>query len=518
MASNDNIGDPLHISMGFFALQACGRLGIWLAVFISLLSFLSCFKDSLIDDAFVTLSYASNLLNYGKWGFLPGRIGNTATSPLNVILTTWVGVFAPDLISAALWLAALELTGLLACLVWLARRITLRPEPAVIGFVLLIGNPLLLSTLGLESFLYLALMAGALCAFAARRWNILSIVLALLTLTRPDGILLFAILFWWVKSPASRHNLLSRQRLQFVALYATCLLPWYAFSWYVLGSLVPDTLFIKMFQSWGGFRFTNGLALYLRHSPGMVVLSIWPLLAVPVALLAWRNEAGALIRLLTWLTGAYAVGYSMLRVPPYHWYYAPLLGAAILMVTLSLAAWFERMPASHSWLRRTLLLAAVLISTCAMGAYFVREASLSPAEAPIHTNWATHQQYRQIGLWLRTHVEESHKIRVQCEVGTIGFYSQRQVISTFTTGISKRQWLDFLKGRSKLEHLIGRLNSWHSPVQEPERDFAYTLRCYPSPARHELYGKEKVVQRWTTASRWQPRGLLVALERGRTEE
>ena len=43
-------------------------------------------KDSLIDDAYITLSYARNVATDLHWGLIPQGVSNTATSPLNVLL------------------------------------------------------------------------------------------------------------------------------------------------------------------------------------------------------------------------------------------------------------------------------------------------------------------------------------------------------------------------------------------------------------------------------------------------
>src|SRR3954468_15246451 len=43
-------------------------------------------RRSLIDDAFITLSYARNLAEHFHWGLTQFRTANTATSPLNVLV------------------------------------------------------------------------------------------------------------------------------------------------------------------------------------------------------------------------------------------------------------------------------------------------------------------------------------------------------------------------------------------------------------------------------------------------
>lgn len=51
-----------------------------------LVLYLFLFRDTLIDDAFITLSYARSLVTSATWGFYPDHVSNTATSPFNVML------------------------------------------------------------------------------------------------------------------------------------------------------------------------------------------------------------------------------------------------------------------------------------------------------------------------------------------------------------------------------------------------------------------------------------------------
>jgi hypothetical protein len=78
----------------------------------------------LIDDTFITLQYARTLRDYGVWGFFPWEITNTATSPLNVILTAAIGLGVQDLVQAALALTTLEALALLTLLLLLSKHLT----------------------------------------------------------------------------------------------------------------------------------------------------------------------------------------------------------------------------------------------------------------------------------------------------------------------------------------------------------------------------------------------------------
>src|SRR5687767_8104410 len=77
------------------------RYGCWLLFGGILFLYLNLFRHALIDDAFITLRYVKTLLTSGTWGFFPGTIANSATSPLNVLLLAGVSLFLGPTVHAA---------------------------------------------------------------------------------------------------------------------------------------------------------------------------------------------------------------------------------------------------------------------------------------------------------------------------------------------------------------------------------------------------------------------------------
>lgn len=116
------------------------------------------FRETLIDDTFITLQYARTLRDHGTWGFYPWEVTNTATSPLNVLLTAAISLGVRDLVQAALALATLEALALLAVLLLLSKHITHGYAFGAFSFLAIMGNPLLLSTIDLEPLLYTTLL------------------------------------------------------------------------------------------------------------------------------------------------------------------------------------------------------------------------------------------------------------------------------------------------------------------------------------------------------------------------
>src|SRR5262249_34337045 len=85
-----------------------GHFGFFLLAVV-LFFYLSLFRDALIDDAFITLRYVKTLVTDGTWGFFPGYVSNTATSPLNVLLLSGVSMVTRSPVDAVIWLTLIEL-------------------------------------------------------------------------------------------------------------------------------------------------------------------------------------------------------------------------------------------------------------------------------------------------------------------------------------------------------------------------------------------------------------------------
>jgi hypothetical protein len=386
--------------------------------FVGLLWYVGSFEETFIDDAFITFTYARNVVDYGTWGFLPDRTSNTATSPLNVLVLALFALVTDSIIDAAVWATAAELALLFVFLRLAGRFLFGGWTFAAFGFAAFAANPLLLSTIGLESLLFVACGVAGFYYFVSERWRSLAVALGLLTLTRADGALLSVVLIGLL--PSSRSV-----KLRCAALYVLLLVPWYVFSWVHLGSVWPDTLKIKMGQAaWGpGMTFHEGLLMYLRAYPLELAASFWPvllgLLAVRQGTPIVRRAAAALI---VYGVGHYAA-YSLLRVPPYHWYYTSEVMVAVLIGSLGVGVASHRFHrvAAAAWSAPVVWLVAVLATL-----------GVPLTEAPIHTNWVTHSEYRELGLRLNSTVAPHETVSVNGEIGTVGYYSERLLVNEFS--------------------------------------------------------------------------------------
>ncbi len=278
--------------------------------------------------------------------------------------------------------------------------------------------PLIVSTLGFETSLYLAFCLAALWGYARNHPNFAALFAALATLTRPDGVLIGAILF--ICYLVSWRTSLKK----FCLVYATSVLPWFIFAWMYFGSPIPNTLFAKQGQGMMAIseRFAPGLltvAGYYKHDWWFWCLGGLALVGLGKILIQHRKW----LLLLSWET-LYFIAYSLLGVSRYYWYYAPLVPGLIASAGMGIEAITgiryvqENDKAFKSTIVQWFAFGLMVILLIGHIHYIYR--SWPRAECRF-------QIYKEVGLWLNEHVPESDRVG-SLEVGIIGYYSHRKMI------------------------------------------------------------------------------------------
>jgi hypothetical protein len=244
-------------------------------------------RGSLIDDSYITLSYARTLAVHLHWGMIPQEVANSATSPLNVLLlaaaTTLLRVSGGVHPVAAL---GVVFAGCLVMTAWGWSRIVraLRSPwwVAVAGTAAVAVNPFVLSATGLEVHLIAAVLTVLVAMALEGRPVWFGVVGGLAMISRLDLVIFVVLIALCTTS--------IRHRLGTAALIALLVsAPWYVFSWLVLGSAIPDTFVLKTLQhSFSGWTYFQGPLFYLAYKDALgTLVSFAPAVAGLVALLAW---------------------------------------------------------------------------------------------------------------------------------------------------------------------------------------------------------------------------------------
>ncbi len=416
-----------------------------------------------VDDAFITYRYAYNLAHGQGFVYNPGRPVLSTTAPLWALILAagaWLGADLPALANA---LSAVAVGMAALCLFALGRREG-TPRPGALAALFYALHPLLWLTLGLETAAFLALALAAVLAYRSGRLYLTAVLLALATLTRADGLVLAAVLVVdfcranLQRAPLRLNPQGPKRGLGAAALYLAVMLPLLAWLTRQFGSPLPATLAAKRAQAALGI---TGFYAHTTYLQGLGVLGrarlaqtplyflIPPTLLLGLVALLRRGAAGAKGRtaspgrtsaggygwvwlLLAW-GAAHLVGYAILGVTPYYWYYAPLLPGIVGLLavgvgTLGTGTW--ETGKAGSWVRVawTGLLVATFLRSDGM---MVRALTgpVPPPEEPLSKALpeAKGDIYERAGRWLRENTPAGALVGVT-EVGILGYYSQRPMV------------------------------------------------------------------------------------------
>ena len=368
-------------------------------------------RTALTDDSYITLSYARNLALHEQWALVEGISANTATSPLNVWLLAALTflLHAPVLAAGILLVATTAATAL--GLHALARDTGLNSwlVPGL-GVAVLLTCPLLNSTVGLETYLAVALMVWLVRSALFGGWLGVGMLAGLLVLARPDLVLVDVAVvalaagwrrqLWWP--------------LGALVLGAAVALPWHAFTWVVVRI--------------GHLGQAAGLGHYLERWTLATSLTLPVLVLGLAALVAWvgvavrqRRLAPAGAAAITLAVGGLAdyAGLSALQVAPFFWYYGPVLAGLGLCAVVTAAALVRRAPAPG----RTAVAAVAAVVVLA-GGYDVARGVPWDGMAPVRINWATPAEYQAIADGL----PRGAAVESPGEVGTIAFFCNCPVV------------------------------------------------------------------------------------------
>lgn len=437
------------------------------------------FNGRYIDDSYITLAYVRTLTKYHVWGMAADHLSNAATSALDIIL---LSIFAIIFRSPTAALYFFNVTLIFVTYFSLRRigqLVGAKSDWPVIATALLFSNPLLVSTLGLESYLFLIVLLGLCITFTERRFVSTGFLVGMLYMTRPEGALAgFVVLAMLLYRRDWRG-------LVFILPAATVFLAWSIFSWTYLGSVVPDTFFLKRNQaSWEGYSYFKGLYLYLSSFPIATLLSFIWIAALPLAITELDYRRNSVVPLLAIFTVAHFVAYSALGVPPYHWYYAPEAAFVTLIGSLALSNRLRSNVKLHS----AFFLCIVAIN---VGTTFISTVLMD--RVPIQTNWGTVAEYKAIAQWLNGHIQ-SRRIFLQGELGVLQYYADADMIDSF----SDRKFIPALldSNSSPLKREILRLNFRHA-TPLVTNDIQLTIGTCDRV--------EGAIRTWETTSPWRGR-------------
>ena len=262
------------------------RLAILAAVLFAVVS-LYVYARFTVDDAFITWRYGKNLISHGVWNYSPNLIDPTQayTNPVFAIAGIVPAAFGWDVV---LFFKLVSLVTYLAFFGWIV-KVSGRNWLMVTLFM---GLPAtVVHTFGgLETTLFVFLVAALLIALHQRRFYLSMGLGLLLFITRPESwILAFALpAFWLFVDPSGKQGLDKRwgglRRLGVCALILGLpLAAYFALHVHLFGDALPNTFYAK---TGAAFRpkFALGLVLYTLPLILSFRRNLWPLACVAAIL------------------------------------------------------------------------------------------------------------------------------------------------------------------------------------------------------------------------------------------
>lgn len=402
-------------------------------VLLALLSVLITLSvgDRSYDDAYITYRHARNLALGRGFVYNVGdpRLGTT-TPLLTLLLALPARILSTDLVPLiGQWLSGLALFSC-ASLVYLLARADHKPVAGVMSALLVVLNPFFPDCWGGEALLLLALVLGGTYSYVRGHEVLAGVALALAYLTRGEGALAALVL--------AVHSMVVNRRIPWRAgvAFGAAVAPWTAFAYMTFGSSLPSTLQAKMAQMHSGFfspfvpTAVRWMAAYVwpngafpaESSPTYLIVAV---LAVVGGFHLLRRPASPYGLYFAWLV-LYLLGYSLLGIPFYHWYMAPLVMGGILLAGLGAqTVWSWTIVVNRPFppgARR-----AVRLITAILFAVPLVTAGRTVWDSAHRPPSAAQRLYSKAGRWLHRHTLPKDTVGY-FEIGFIGYYGDRTMI------------------------------------------------------------------------------------------
>lgn len=404
------------------------------------LVFLGARLHSNLDDAFITFQYAKNLAQGLGFVYHPGAAPVLGTTtPLFTLLLAGLHRVGIDIPLAAGVLGALA-HGVTVVLII---RLGVAWNESIAGLfaasLYTISMPAI-SVSGMETPLYVLLIVLAFYLYTLDRILWAWLCAALCTLMRIDGAFVaVALLTATILQRKGRSRLLGG-----LMLYGLTIAPWFIFAVWQFGNPLPNSFYAKTaHETWVSGRFSIlGYYDLFGYLWGLQPFALVASLVLVGALAAIRRDSvrPALIWMVFFLGG-----YTLARLPNFHWYYTPPLFTIYFclwfgLAELSGALFTFHKRASIAYFEVTLL--GIMVTLFSLN--LAQDALLEMRKDPFGRTASETNFRRQAGLWLREHATSDQLIAAK-EVGMIEYYSDLPIVDLL--GLVTPKVIPYLRDR-----------------------------------------------------------------------
>lgn len=383
-----------------------------------------------LDDAWIHLVYARNLIEGHGLAYNPGQLETGLTSPLWTLLIAPLLAIAGDYHAVAIKTlgAALHIAT-----AWFGARLLLilgvLPVIARLAGLAIALDPygMLAALSGMEVPLCACLLVWSLLGMGAGRNAEVLVALGLLPLSRPEAVLATSIL--WVMVVRARWKKGSTSgRAALVIVPWLPLVVWFGYCATVTGYPLPSTFYAKAAPSLSAWIHNAQWVPLVLEEIGILHLGLAGCLLGFGLVTTWSAEGGgpsvprALVIALVAYLAAVFVSQPM-KEATFYWmrYLLPAYPLAILIAAYGCEIWLRRSPIRS---RSRRLLFALVVSAVPIGWFITVPRAIAHYTGSCQNVADSHMP---VAHWLRDHTQPGEWIATH-DAGVIRFMSERLVL------------------------------------------------------------------------------------------
>lgn len=409
---------------------------VFLLLIILLTIFIGLRASSKIlnDDAFITYRYAENLASGLGIVYNSNESYIGTTTPFYMFILSLFYFFSKQIPSISNFIGILSLCVIEVISFKIFSRINEKTLGCAMALLISI-NGVLWSTLGMETLFYIMLVFLTVYFFLENKFVYVSIISALIVLTRLDGLMfvsILALVYLFVDK---------RKPVKEAIIFVSIASPWFIYSYFKFNSPFPNSLGAKIIQGESGL-WTLSFWNYIKSSFLNDYL-LFIILSVIGTMYIIKNKKHIKLLIIPGWVFTYILGYSLLGIPYYHWYTGPLV-PSIFLLGLFGVLWLKEMHADiinrlkgKIWRNFAYLILIVLIlvliillpKNIFLDSNIVLSTQMVCSDLDESKyNFNTRSEfYCFIGKWFNENTNSNSTI-ASAEIGILGYYSKRHII------------------------------------------------------------------------------------------
>ena len=373
------------------------------------------------DDALIYARYIENLMNGYGLVYNKGEYFNGLTSQLFTYLSIGTSLLFGNVLFAINFLSAL----FLILSVWIYQYIfssVANPIFVSLGSLFLVTSPFTYGVFGMETFLFIFLIGLCIHLFLIEKYKFLLIAMALLILTRNEGVFLILPLVF-------EHFRLKRKfpKIKYFLIPIVLVSVHFIFNYTYYGAFLPATGPAKIWQGmsglWGesNIIFIKGAMHILLWTFGnkFSLIGFFILSGVGVFHIGKSSLTFIVLLFLTFLLSFYTI----LNIPNYYWYDAPFIVFLFYSAAIGLEVVYSFL---INYFKLNKIIILILIFSSA--SYFTyKQISHIKFGKSSHPYLIKSHPYEEMGIWLKNNTPIDASVAM-VEIGIVGYFSDRYII------------------------------------------------------------------------------------------